>query len=85
MQLSQAVMVIYAPVWVDEFAPAERCTLWMAIVQGGVPMGIMIGYVTAGFMTANGVEVSVAFYVQACLPFTTTLLHRIQYLLLAGS
>ena len=43
----------------------------MAIVQGGVPMGIMIGYVTAGFMTANGVEVSVAFYVQVYLPFSS--------------
>jgi hypothetical protein len=35
--------------------------------QGCVPIGIMIGYVTAGYLTANGFAVSLAFYAQVRL------------------
>jgi MFS family permease len=31
--MSQAFMVIYAPVWVDEFAPEGLCTVWMSLMQ----------------------------------------------------
>lgn len=31
--MSQAFMVIYAPVWVDEFAPEGLCTIWMSLMQ----------------------------------------------------
>jgi MFS family permease len=51
--LTQAFVVIYAPVWVDEFAPRTHCTLWMSLIQAGVPFGIMSGYAIAGFLVAN--------------------------------
>lgn len=31
--MSQAFLVIYAPVWVDEFAPDGLCTVWMSLMQ----------------------------------------------------
>ncbi|KNC86164.1 hypothetical protein SARC_01690 [Sphaeroforma arctica JP610] len=48
--MSQAFLVIYAPVWVDEFAPSGKITLWMSLMQGGVPIGIMLGYLIAGII-----------------------------------
>jgi len=51
--ISQAFLVIYPPVWVDEFAPKAHCTMWMSLTQAGVPLGIMAGYAVAGFMIAN--------------------------------
>ncbi|EPT31790.1 transporter, major facilitator family protein [Toxoplasma gondii ME49] len=57
--LSQSGFSIYAPVWVDQFAPADKLTLWMGLSQGGVVIGTMLGCVIAGsFDTAarEGVE-----------------------------
>eukprot|EP00667_Euglena_gracilis_P005513 EG_transcript_5551 len=51
--LSQAFLVIYPPVWVDEFAPKAHVTTWMSLTQSGVPIGIMAGYAAAGFLLAN--------------------------------
>ncbi len=33
--MSQAFLVIYGPVWVDEFSPLKSKTLWMSLMQGG--------------------------------------------------
>ena len=49
----QAACPVYFPVWVDEFAPKKTRTLWMALIQAGTPIGIMIGYVIAGAMTQD--------------------------------
>ncbi|CBZ50336.1 hypothetical protein NCLIV_008080 [Neospora caninum Liverpool] len=57
--LSQSGFSIYAPVWVDQFAPADKLTLWMGLAQGGVVIGTMLGCMIAGsFDTAAraGVE-----------------------------
>ena len=35
---------VFAPVWVDEFAPKERQTMWMSFLQLATPLGIMLGY-----------------------------------------
>jgi len=51
--LSQATFVIFAPVWVDEFAPENKQALWLSLCQAGIPLGIMVGYATAGIMRAN--------------------------------
>ncbi|KAK7195640.1 Organic Anion Transporter Polypeptide (OATP) family protein [Novymonas esmeraldas] len=45
--VSLAFIVVYTPVWVDEFAPATQQSLWMASHNAGVPLGIMLGYVLA--------------------------------------
>eukprot|EP00922_Rhytidocystis_sp_ex-Travisia-forbesii_P046335 GHVS01069069.1.p1 GENE.GHVS01069069.1~~GHVS01069069.1.p1 ORF type:complete len:668 (-),score=183.02 GHVS01069069.1:123-2096(-) len=47
--LTQAAFVIYAPVWVDEFAPPDRMTIWMGLAQGGTILGVMLGYLMAGY------------------------------------
>eukprot|EP00760_Papus_ankaliazontas_P038321 PhM_4_TR9081/c0_g1_i4/m.92502 len=64
--ITQAFVVVYTPVWVDEFAPAAHATTWMALAQAGVPIGIMLGYLTAGLVQANtDASWRVAFYVKA--------------------
>ena len=49
----QAPVAVYFPVWVDEFAPASSRTLWLAVIQAGGPLGIMVGYVLAGLLTSS--------------------------------
>lgn len=39
---TQAPFVIYAPVWVDAFAPQQQLTLWMGMLQGSVVVGVMV-------------------------------------------
>ncbi|CDR96634.1 transporter, major facilitator family, putative [Babesia bigemina] len=41
---TQSFFVIYAPVWVGCFAPDARKNLWMAILQGSIVGGFMLGY-----------------------------------------
>ncbi|KNH07486.1 transporter protein [Perkinsela sp. CCAP 1560/4] len=50
---TQAFVVVYTPVWVDEFSPKLHSTLWLALAQAGTPVGIMLGYIIAGFIIAN--------------------------------
>lgn len=45
-----AFIVVYTPIWVDEFAPKARSTTWMALCNVGVPIGIMIGFVAGGLV-----------------------------------
>ena len=76
----QAVPAVYFPVWVDEFAPADSSTLWMAVIQAGAPLGIMLGYVFCGAVTVglNSAETEcletdlfcgwrIPFYAQSCV------------------
>ncbi len=36
--------MIYSPIWVDQFAPRNRKTLFMAIQQVASPFGVVLGY-----------------------------------------
>jgi MFS family permease len=47
---SLAFIVVYTPLWVDEFAPTLRASSWMAYQNAGVPVGIMLGYVLGGLI-----------------------------------
>ena len=49
----QSAPAVYFPVWVDEFGPDSRRTVWMAAIQAGAPLGIMSGYVIAGLLTQD--------------------------------
>ena len=40
--LTQAPFVIFAPVWVDEFAPPKKAALWMGIMQGAAVVGVTV-------------------------------------------
>ena len=44
---SQSYCIIYFPLWCDAHAPPERKTSWMSYVQGGVVIGIFVGYASA--------------------------------------
>ena len=52
----QAMPAVYFPVWVDEFAPADAVTFWMALINAGGPLGITIGYVFSGAMTSGELD-----------------------------
>jgi hypothetical protein len=37
---------IYFPVWVDLFADEKRKTVWLTLLLLGVPLGIIMGYLS---------------------------------------
>jgi MFS family permease len=49
MGFTQAFLVVYAPVWINEFSPKQKESLWMGILQGSVPIGVVLGYSLAAF------------------------------------
>ena len=53
---TQAPIIIYLPVWVDEFAPEHATTMWMSMLQASVAVGIMAGYVCAGVIVTYAGE-----------------------------
>ena len=44
---SQAFVVIYAPVWINEFSPPDANTRWMAGFHSACIIGIIFGYLVA--------------------------------------
>ena len=46
-------VLIYAPVWVDEFSPDQYATVWIALLQANVALGIMFGYLFGGLTTTK--------------------------------
>jgi MFS family permease len=48
--MTQSLLTVYAPVWVDDFAGKGDAATWMAILQGSMPLGVMVGYTCAGYM-----------------------------------
>lgn len=46
----QIFLVVYFPVWVDNFAPSHWKTLWLTFLQLAVPLGVIIGYCLTAFM-----------------------------------
>eukprot|EP00743_Colponemidia_sp_Colp-15_P000739 GILK01000818.1.p1 GENE.GILK01000818.1~~GILK01000818.1.p1 ORF type:complete len:578 (+),score=69.61 GILK01000818.1:89-1822(+) len=69
--VTQASVIIYAPVWVDEFAPEASRTTWLGGLQAAVGLGVMVGYTVAGFV-ASWFSWRVSLWIQViCLaPFT---------------
>lgn len=53
--LTQGPFIIYVAVWVEEFAPVENKTSWVGLVQVGVPLGVTLGYLVAGFLVIKGI------------------------------
>lgn len=70
--VSLAFIVVYTPVWVDEFAPKERQSIWMASHNAGVPIGIMMGYILATFFPSYvSVGWEWSFYIKCMLMVPT--------------
>eukprot|EP00668_Euglena_longa_P002784 GGOE01003254.1.p1 GENE.GGOE01003254.1~~GGOE01003254.1.p1 ORF type:complete len:582 (-),score=152.27 GGOE01003254.1:216-1961(-) len=73
--LAQAFLVMFLPVWIDEYAPEDKCTTWISIAQAGVPIGIMVGYLTSGFLAANtSLNWRYSFWIQICILIPISLL-----------
>ncbi len=50
MGISEAFIVIYGPVWVNNYSPKEHSAKWMGILHSVTALGVMIGYVFAGIV-----------------------------------
>jgi MFS family permease len=70
--ISQASIIIYTPVWTDEFSPLNAGGAWLSILQAAAPLGVMLGYLIGGFVVDGGYDWRVPFVVQ--LLFLTPLL-----------
>ncbi|CAD8102901.1 unnamed protein product [Paramecium primaurelia] len=62
---AQAPMMIYFPVWVDNFG-GESKTIWLTILQGVIPLGIFVGYVLSSVISSIW-NWQLAFYAQVAL------------------
>ncbi|UKJ88960.2 integral membrane protein [Theileria orientalis] len=51
---SQSLYTTYYPLWVDTFAPPKHRNLWMSILQGGIIVGMAIGYVGTSLFSFVG-------------------------------
>lgn len=67
--LTQSSVMIYGPVWVDEFAPEGSTTTWMSLLQVNVVGGVVAGYVMGGVFTENigPTYWRLCLFMQACL------------------
>lgn len=69
---SQAFVVIYAPVWINEFSPAEANTRWMAGLHSACVVGILGGYIVSQLIVNHFsfyVSWRFSIYVQGCFQF----------------
>ncbi|XP_955024.1 integral membrane protein family I, putative [Theileria annulata] len=51
---SQALFTTYYPIWVDTFAPKFHRNLWMSIIQGGIVIGMTLGYIITSLYSYAG-------------------------------
>lgn len=60
-------IVVFAPLWVDEFAPVGKTSTWMALQNASVPIGVMLGYVMGGLLPTyhSGITWKWVFYLKA--------------------
>ncbi|UVC54301.1 integral membrane protein [Theileria orientalis] len=52
--VTQALYFTYYPLWVDTFAPPKHRNLWMSIIQGGIVVGMTLGYVITSIFLHAG-------------------------------
>ena len=60
--------MIYSPIWVDQFSPRNRKTLFMAVQQVASPLGVVLGYaLTFGLKQAIAVDGWGYSYIVQCI------------------
>ncbi|GET88574.1 hypothetical protein, conserved [Leishmania tarentolae] len=71
--MSLSFIIVYTPVWVDEFAPKNRQSVWMASHNAGVPLGIIMGYLLAAGPPAftSSISWTWSFYIKCVLMVPT--------------
>lgn len=52
----QVFLLVYYPVWIDKFGYSQK-TLWLTLLQIGVPLGIFCGYGMTSVVLATGASV----------------------------
>jgi MFS family permease len=50
MGATEAFIVIYGPVWVNNYSPLEYSTTWMGILHSCTALGVILGYVIASII-----------------------------------
>jgi MFS family permease len=50
MGICEAFIVIYGPVWVNNYSPPENSAKWMGILHSCTALGVMIGYLFAAII-----------------------------------
>lgn len=60
-----AVFFVFAPVWISMFAPEDRATSWIGVLQAGAPVGAVFGLVSSGLVASHGVSWRWTFWLQA--------------------
>ena len=50
MGATEAFIVIYGPVWVNNYSPLEYSTTWMGILHSCTALGVILGYVIAAII-----------------------------------
>ena len=48
MGVTEAFIVIYGPVWVNNYSPVEHSAKWMGILHSCSVLGVVLGYIVAG-------------------------------------
>lgn len=69
-----AFIVVYTPVWVDEFAPRQMQSMWQALQNVGVPVGIMLGFLLGSyFPTYTTLSWAYSFFLKGILMVPTVM------------
>lgn len=74
---TQAFVVIYAPVWINEFSPAEASSRWMAGFHSACVVGILSGYISSQIIVNYFSHVTTwrtAIYIQGILQFLLSII-----------
>ena len=50
MGATEAFIVVYGPVWVNNFAPPEHCATWMGVLHSCSIFGVFFGYLAAAII-----------------------------------
>ena len=50
MGATEAFIVIYGPVWVNNYSPIEHSTTWMGILHSCTALGVVLGYLVASII-----------------------------------
>jgi MFS family permease len=63
----QVFVIIYCPVWVDQFGISNRKTLMMSLLQVTGPVGIVSGYAMTAVFIKSNMSWKSSFQVQAAI------------------
>ena len=50
MGITEAFVVVYGPIWVNNYSPKNKSTTWMGILHSCTVFGMITGYVIAGII-----------------------------------